>query len=134
MEKITITTSKKKQIVDITDKINKVLVKSKAKDGLCHLFLPHSTAGLTTACLRADKELDLIDALDVVLPHHTIMGSRYEHSHIPSRLPDHIISSFFGTSLAIPVASGKLALGEFQRIVFVELNGPRKRTVLLYYD
>ena len=95
--------------------------------------MPHSTAGLTTGYLHADKELDLIDALDVVLPHHAIVGRRYEHSHIASRLPDHIISSFLGISLAIPIVDGKLALGEFQRIVLVELNGPRKRTVVLHY-
>ncbi len=134
MEKISITTSKKKQIVDITDKINRVLAKNKIKTGLCHLFLPHSTAGLTTAYLQADKELDLIDALDVVLPHHTIVGRRYEHSHIPGRLPDHVISSFLGPSLAIPIVDGKLALGEFQRAILLELNGPKKRTIMLYYD
>lgn len=65
MKKISITTTKDKQVVDITDKINNELVKSKTKDGLCHLFLPHSTAGLTTALISAESELDLIDAFNI---------------------------------------------------------------------
>lgn len=134
MEKINITTTKDKEVVDITDKINEVLAKSKTKDGLCHLFLPHSTAGLTTALISPDSELDLIDAFDVAVPHITNQIHKHEHSHIVSRLPDHIISSFLGTSLAIPFENGKLALGEFQAVVLVELNGPRKRTVMVSYD
>ena len=134
MMKINITTTKDKELVDITDGINEMLAQSKKRNGLCHLFLPHSTAGLTTALISPENELDLIDAFDVVLPHVSSQSHKYEHSHIISRLPDHIISSFLGTSLAIPFENGKLALGEFQAVVLVELNGPRKRTVLLYYD
>lgn len=134
MEKINITTTKDKEIVDITDELNTTLVKNKTKDGLCHLFLPHSTAGLTTALINPERELDLIDAFDVALPHVTDPRQKHEHSHIAARLPDHIISSFLGTSLAIPIVDGKLALGEFQRVVLVELNGPRKRDVYVNYD
>ncbi len=133
MEKINITTTKDKEIFDITDAINKVLVKSKRKEGLCHLFLPHSTAGLTTALISSERELDLIDAFDVALPHFTEFGRKHEHSHLKTRLPDHIISSFLGTSLTIPIVNGELAIGEFQRVVLVELNGPRKRTVTVNY-
>ncbi|MEK7605910.1 MAG: secondary thiamine-phosphate synthase enzyme YjbQ [Patescibacteria group bacterium] len=134
MKKISVTTTKDKEVVDITDEINTVLTKSKTKDGLCHLFLPHSTAGLTTALISSENELDLIGVFDIALPHITNQRHEHEHSHIMSRLPDHIISSFLGTSLAIPIKNGVLALGEFQRVVLVELNGPRKRTVMLYYD
>lgn len=133
-KKINITTTKGKEVVDITDKINKALTKSKARHGLCHLFLPHSTIGLTTAIISPEKELDLIDMFELPLQHVINQRQKHEHSHVTSRLPDHIISSFLGTSLAIPVVNGKLALGEFQRVILVELNGPRKRTVMLYYD
>lgn len=134
MKKINIATVKDKEVVDITDKVNDLLSKSRVKSGLCHLFLPHSTAGLTTAFVSPEKELELIDTLDVVIPHFIDPTKKHEHSHVASRLPDHVVSSFLGTSIAIPVADGRLALGEFQRAVLVELNGPRKRTVVLYYD
>ncbi len=134
MEKIYINTTKNKEVVDITDHVNKIIAGKKKKEGICHLFLPHSTAGLTTAIVNQNSELDLIDAFDVALPHFREFGRRYEHSHIYTRLPDHIVSSFLGTSLAIPVIDRKLALGEFQRVVLVELNGPRKRTLWIHYD
>lgn len=134
MKKLSITTTKNKEVVDITDKINKLLVENQAKDGLCHLFVPHSTVGLTTAFVSPENELDLIDSFDIVMPHILSPTRKHEHSHIASHLPDHVVSSFLGSSLVIPVVDGKLALGEFQRAVLVELNGPRKRTVVLYYD
>lgn len=134
MEKIGITTTKDREIVDITDEINKFLTRNNKKNGLCHLFLPHSTAGLTTAFIGSENELDLIDAFSVTMPHLSDPLRKHEHSHITSRLPAHIISSFLGTSMTVPVDAGGLALGEFQRLVLVELNGPRKRTVFINFN
>lgn len=134
MEKIYIHTTKNKEVVDVTDSINKILASKKKEEGICHLFLPHSTAGLTTAIVNPNSELDLIDAFDIALPHFREFGQRYAHSHIYTRLPDHIVSSFLGTSLAIPVINKKPVLGEFQRVVLVELNGPRKRTLWIHYE
>jgi secondary thiamine-phosphate synthase enzyme len=134
MKEISISTIKIREIVDITDEINKVLKQNNVQKGLCHLFLPHSTAGLTTAIISSENELDLIDAFEVALPHFTDPVRKHEHSHIASRLPDHIISSFLGTSMAIPIEDNRLALGQFQRLVMVELNGPRKRTVLINFS
>lgn len=134
MKKLSITTKKGKGIVDITDRINELLTKTHIKKGFCHLFLPHSTAGLTTAYLSPQSELDLIDAFDVMIPHFTQPRQKYEHSHIVGHLPDHIIASFLGASLAIPIQNGQLLLGNYQRVVVVELNGPKKRKVLISFD
>ncbi|GIW61477.1 MAG: hypothetical protein KatS3mg089_0329 [Patescibacteria group bacterium] len=113
MEKIYIHTTKNKEVVDVTDHINKILA-GKKREGICHLFLPHSTAGLTTAIDNNNYELDLIDAFNIALPHFKEFGQRYTQSHIYNRLPDHIISSFLGTSLSVPVIGKKSALSEFQ--------------------
>lgn len=135
MEKIIIKTKKKKELVDITDKLYKIIAKNKiSRNRLCHIFLPHSTAGLTTAYLNPESELSLIDAFDIMLPHFIDSTKKHEHSHIQGRLPDHIVASFLGPSLEIPVVADKLALGEFQRVVIVELNGPRERTVIVSCD
>jgi secondary thiamine-phosphate synthase enzyme len=54
---------------------------------------------------------------------------QYRHPHDPSHVPDHILSTLIGASLAVPVEKGKLALGTWQRIVLFEFDGPRERTV-----
>ncbi|GAC1653518.1 MAG: hypothetical protein NVS4B12_25250 [Ktedonobacteraceae bacterium] len=68
-----------------------------------------------------------------VRPHrYTTIGMApisYRHPHNPAHTPDHILSSIIGPSLAVPYANGKLLLGIWQRIVLVELDGPRQRTV-----
>lgn len=135
VKKITIKTKNKKELVDITDELYKIIDKDKTgRAKLCHIFLPHSTAGLTTAYLNPESELDLIDAFDVIIPHTINPLQKHDHSHALGTLPDHIVASFLGTSLTIPIVDGKLALGGFQRVVVVELNGPRERTVMVSCD
>ncbi|MCL5970514.1 MAG: secondary thiamine-phosphate synthase enzyme YjbQ [Patescibacteria group bacterium] len=136
MEKIVIKTKQIKEIVDITDKINTLLKKHNVGKGLCHLFLPHSTAGLTTVFLNPNTELSVLDMFDdITIPKWKIPGHeaerKYEHTHYVIKTPDHIIASFLGSSCFIPVKDGKLLLGNFQRVVLVELNGPKEREILI---
>jgi secondary thiamine-phosphate synthase enzyme len=117
-----IATSKKKEIVDITDQIAD-LVASKS-EGICFLFIKHTTAALTTADLDPGTDLDMLDAFDALIP-----KLHYRHPHNPSHVPDHILSSIIGASVSIPFLNGKLDLGTWQRIVLVELDGPREREI-----
>lgn len=119
MQNIAIETKKKKEVIDITDEAEKFLPQ---EDGLCHLFLRHTTAALTTADLDPGTDLDMLDAFRAMVP-----KLRYRHPHDPSHIPDHILSSLIGTSLAVPVEKGKFALGTWQRIVLIEFDGPRSR-------
>ncbi len=91
----TITTRKKDQVVDITDTVEDYLQQEKNEQGLCSLFVAHTTCALTTADLDPGTDLDLLEALRHLLP----------------RL------------------SYQLVLGTWQRIVLVELDGPRQRTM-----
>lgn len=132
MEKIIIETQKTKEIIDITDQLNKLLKKHPLKERFCHLFLMHTTAALTTAYLDPESELDVFETFQTAIP--ISLASRYqehEHAHFTTRLPSHIIASFLGPSLSIPVKDGKLLLGKLQRAVLVELNGPRTREILV---
>ncbi|RJQ38066.1 YjbQ family protein [Candidatus Microgenomates bacterium] len=135
MQKIIIKTKETKEIVDLTDKINSLIKNNVSKSGFCHLFLTHTTAALTTAYLNPDTELSIIDALQVPVQVPIPEGHKefniHEHTHLPVRLPDDIVASYIGTSLSIPFEKGKLLLGKIQRIVLVELNGPRKREILI---
>ena len=124
MKTITITTRKKDQIVDITDTIETILHEAHLESCVCFLFAAHTTCALTTADLDPGTDLDLLDALRHLLPKLS-----YRHPHDPSHTPDHILSSMIGPSLAVPFVNGRLLLGTWQRIILVELDGPRQRTL-----
>lgn len=123
MKTITVSTKKKDEIVDITRTVEGLLRPMKP-EGVCTIFVSHTTCALTTADLDPGTDLDFLDALRRILPE-----MNYRHPHDPSHTPDHILSSIIGSSLAIPYTDHKLLLGTWQRIVLVELDGPRQRTV-----
>src|SRR5271157_4495741 len=124
MKTITIARRKKDEILDITETIETHLSEAQTKDGLCFLFVSHTTCALTTADLDPGTDLDFLDALRRMLPHIS-----YRHPHDPSHTPDHILASIIGPSIAVPYTNRQLLLGTWQRIVLVELCGPRRRTL-----
>ena len=124
MKTITITTKKKDEVVDITETVENLLEEMKAPSGICVVFVAHTTCALTTADLDPGTDLDFLNALRRILPHIS-----YRHPHDPSHTPDHILSSILGPSLAIPYQDGQLLLGTWQRVILVELDGPRQRTL-----
>lgn len=126
MKTLTIKTKKKREVVDITDDVQSV-VGIEGKDGLCHVFVMHTTAALATADLdEGGTDLDYLDALEKIVP-----KLEYRHPHDPAHMPDHILSTLIGTSLTLPVREGKLLLGTWQRVVLFEFDGPRERTVVV---
>ena len=124
--KLKIVIRRKKEVVDITDEVNEVMAKSKIELGICHLFLTHTTAALTTADLDPGTDLDILDAIDEIIP-----KIKYRHPHDPSHTPDHIASTLIGTDLTIPFENKKLILGSWQRVVLIEFNGPREREIMV---
>ncbi len=124
METLTIRTKKKDEVIDITETVEAYLQKANTESGVCIIFVAHTTCALTTADLDPGTDRDLLDALRSILPHMS-----YRHPHDPSHAPDHILSSVLGASLAIPYQNRQLLLGTWQRVVLVELDGPRQRTV-----
>lgn len=124
MRTFTVTTRKKDQVVDITDTVENYLQQEKNEQGLCSLFVAHTTCALTTADLDPGTDLDLLEALRHLLPRLS-----YRHPHNPAHAPDHLLSSIIGPSLVLPYAGHQLVLGTWQRIVLVELDGPRQRTM-----
>jgi secondary thiamine-phosphate synthase enzyme len=124
MKTLTIATRKKDEVVDITQTVETVLQETQAENGVCIVFVAHTTCALTTVDLDPGTDRDFLDALRQLLPQIS-----YRHPHDPSHTPDHILSSILGPSLAIPYSHRQLLLGTWQRIVLVELDGPRHRTV-----
>jgi secondary thiamine-phosphate synthase enzyme len=125
---ITVVTKQKDQVIDITDTIETHLRAAPEESGVCVVFTAHTTCALTTADLDPDTDLDLLNAL-----RHTLPQLSYRHPHDPSHTPDHILSSLIGPSLAIPYHNHRLLLGTWQRVILVELDGPRYRTVQISF-
>ena len=121
---IEIQTNLKKEVIDITDKINALIKKENLKDGLINIFLMHTTAALTTADLDPGTDLDMLDAFSKLIP-----KLNYRHPHNPDHVPDHILSSLIGTSLTLPILNNEVLLGTWQRIVLIEFDGPRLRKI-----
>ncbi|OQA04018.1 MAG: hypothetical protein BWY68_00557 [bacterium ADurb.Bin400] len=120
---ITIETTNQREIVDITDTINHEII---GGEGLCHLFLLHTTAALTTADLDPGTDLDILDAFSRMVP-----KLKYRHPHDPGHAWSHIMSSLVGTSLLLPYQGGALILGTWQRLVLIELDGPKERQIII---
>jgi len=127
MHRLTIKTRKKREIVDLTDTVEELLRKQRADgSGICSLSILHTTAALTTADLDPGTDLDMLDAFEAMIP-----KLRYRHPHNPPHVPDHILSALIGTSVSLPFEHGKMLLGTWQRIVLVELDGPREREIVV---
>jgi secondary thiamine-phosphate synthase enzyme len=120
-----ISTSKKRQVIDITDQIQQNLPR---QSGLANVFVKHTTAAITAADLDPGTDEDLLDALSGMLP-----DKKWRHPHNPEHAPDHLLSSIVGPGVSVPVASGKLQLGTWQRIILIEFDGPRERNIELTF-
>jgi secondary thiamine-phosphate synthase enzyme len=124
MQKLIIKTRKKREVLDITGTIQSLL--ENQATGICNLLILHTTAALTTADLDPGTDLDMLDAFEAMIP-----KLHYRHPHNPEHVPDHILSALIGTSVALPFERGNLILGTWQRVVLIELDGPRERQLVV---
>lgn len=123
---LTISTARDKQIIDITSHIENFLSQAGVQDGLCNIFVTHTTAAITTGEAIEGTDEDLLETLERMIP-----DIRFRHAHDPSHAPDHMISSIIGPEVSVPIRGGRLVLGTWQRVLFVESNGPRTRKVIV---
>ena len=124
MERIIVTTTEKRQVVDITEEITAIVNKQNGSSGVVSVFVSHTTAALTTADLDPGTDHDLLDAYGAMVPELD-----YLHPHDPSHVGDHIMASLIGPSVSIPFRDKALLLGAWQRVVLIDLNGPRDRVI-----
>ncbi|MBW3568819.1 secondary thiamine-phosphate synthase enzyme YjbQ [Candidatus Parcubacteria bacterium] len=123
MKRLTIQTDRNRQVIDITDQVQGYITK---ETKLCSVFVAHTTCAITTADLDPGTDLDLLDAVWEMIP-----KLNYRHPHDPSHVPAHLASSIIGPQVTVPVEDGKLVLGTWQRIILVELDGPRERQLFV---
>ena len=118
------------ELIDITNQVQNAIKESKSSDGVAFLFVPGSTAALTTIEFEPGLEKDFPAALERLVP----KTLQYEHEKAwhDGNGHSHVKASLLGPDLTIPFQNGKLTLGTWQQITFVELDTrPRDRTVII---
>jgi secondary thiamine-phosphate synthase enzyme len=122
-----IRTSKKYEILDLTPQVAEAVQAAHVAEGLCCVYVPHATAAIVIN-ENDDQQigLDLLDALDKL-----IAEGIWRHDQVDSNGAAHLKAAILGPSETIPILNGRLALGTWQAIMLVELDGPRDRKVIV---
>jgi len=116
-----ISTSRRIQAVDITDKIEEIVKKSGLKNGICQIFVPHATAGIILEEAEPGLMKDIEKTVDDIFP----KGAGYEHDRIDDNANSHLASGFFGQSRILPIKDRRIVRGTWQRPMLLEFDGPR---------
>lgn len=126
MNQLKVSTSKTDQMLDITSKVQSTVSDSGIKDGICTIFIPHTTAGIT---INENADPDVVS--DILYEMNKIVPSQDNYKHFEGNSAAHIKASMFGFSQQVIVENGKLMLGTWQGIYFCEFDGPRTRKVFV---
>lgn len=120
----TVSTDQRMGFYDITARLEKDLAGAGCSDGVCVVYNPHTTAGLTiNEGADPDVRTDIVDALQKIVP------MDHPYKHMEGNSPAHVMASLTGSSVTVFVEAGRLKLGTWQRIFFTEFDGPRTRKV-----
>ncbi len=124
---IEIKTSKRIEVVDITDKVREIVEKYDVKDGIAVVFTKHTTTAIIINENESGLKEDVINVLERLIP----TNAGYMHDRIDNNADSHLRAILLGNSVVVPITDGKLDLGTWQRIMFIELDGPRTRRVIV---
>jgi secondary thiamine-phosphate synthase enzyme len=123
---LNIKTSSKTEFVDITAKVQEALAATGLTEGLCMLYVPHTTAAITI-----NESADPSVKSDILMVLNRLVPWEAEYRHGEGNSPAHIKSTLVGASELIAVEKGRLVLGTWQGVFFCEFDGPRTRRVLV---
>ena len=124
IKNINIKTISRSEFVKITSEVQKIVSESEVNEGVCHLYVPHTTAGVTIN-EGADPSVvkDIVSTLHKLIPHSA------NYLHMEGNSDAHIKTSLVGSSECVIIDGGKLLLGTWQAIFFCEFDGPRHRRI-----
>lgn len=123
MRSFAVYTKNREEMVDITGRVNALLAEAANGDGVCHVFVPHTTAGITiNENTDPDVVADMLAGLDDLVP-------RLAYRHREGNARAHIKASLMGSAVMMPVVAGRLRLGTWQALYLCEFDGPRQREV-----
>ena len=126
LRELSIRSERRNQLIDITSGIQKIVDESGIKEGIAHIFVPHTTAAITIN-ENADPtvQTDIMSFLEKLIPE----DANFRHSEGNSDA--HIKSSIVGTHVAVFIADGRIVFGTWQGIYFCEFDGPRSRRAII---
>ena len=126
MQKLSVKTSRKNELVDITAQIKRTVDSVGVKDGICVVFCPHTTAGLTiNEAFDPSVKDDILFSLNKISPDYK------EFRHSEGNSDGHVKASLTGSSLNLIIKDGNIKLGQWQGIYFTEFDGPRNREICI---
>lgn len=130
MHNIKVRSREREQLLEITDEVRRRLQQSEVEEGICVLYVQHTTAGLTVN-ENADPDVprDMLTALERLVPQQGVPGMSFRHGEGNSDA--HIKASMFGSSVTVPFRNSELLLGRWQGIFLCEFDGPRERQIVM---
>lgn len=126
MHSITVITHSREEIIDITAEIRQIAEASGIMDGLCTVYVPHTTAGVTI-----NENADFSVKSDILMALRNTVPDSLPFSHSEGNSPAHVKASLMGSSVSVIIENNHLVLGTWQGIFFCEFDGPRNRRVLI---
>ncbi len=121
-----IRTRVKEEFIDMTSKVRKIIEDSGIRTGICTVFVPHTTAGVTI-----NENADPSVQSDILNTLRTMVPETLPYTHMEGNSPAHVKASLMGSSAQIIIDEGELVLGTWQGIFFCEFDGPRRRKVYI---
>lgn len=126
MKIIEVQSQSKEEFIDITQSARELVFSSGIKGGICFIYVPHTTAGVTI-----NENADPSVKKDIITTLKKIVPDSLPYSHSEGNSPAHIKASLVGSSVSLIMENGELVLGTWQGIFFCEFDGPRSRKVYL---
>jgi secondary thiamine-phosphate synthase enzyme len=126
MKTIEVKTQAREELVDITARVKEELASSGIKDGICYVYVPHTTSAVTI-----NENADPSVKEDILMTLKKIVPDSLPYRHSEGNSPGHVKASLIGSSVKIIIENGQLALGTWQGIFFCEFDGPRNRKVFI---
>lgn len=126
IKQLRVKTNSRTELIDITQAVQRVVAESGIRSGICHLYVPHSTSGVTIN-ENSDPNVgrDILKELNKVIPFDD------QYGHTEGNSAAHIKSTLVGVSQSVMVEDGRLALGTWQAVFFCEFDGPRERRMMI---
>ncbi len=123
---LTVQSEKRVQFLNITERIQKVIRDMDVNQGICMIYVPHTTAGITI-----NESADPAVPLDIIVKLEQLVPLQGNYKHAEGNSDAHIKTLLTGSSVTIPLINGQLALGTWQAVFFCEFDGPRNRKILI---
>ena len=129
LKEFSIRTSQQVEFMKLTGQIQKLLDESGIQEGICYIYIPHTTAGIT---INEGADPDVVR--DMTMELNKIVPIEDGYRHAEGNSAAHIKASMMGSSVSVIIENGKLVLGTWQAIFFCEFDGPRTRRVLVRFN